>query len=159
MAKRFTDTNKFKEPFYKNLPADYKLLWDYINLDCDHGGIWIKEFEIAQIRIGNLPIKENEAIQHFNNGKQRIYQLDDNRWFVPSFLIEQYPQGLNSKKPAIVSAKNIIISNNLADLVNELFGNDYLIINEQFSNDYPIIKDKDKDKDKELSETQKKKIL
>ncbi len=44
MSKRFADTDKYKKPFIRNLPAAYKLLWDYICLDCDHAGIWQVDF-------------------------------------------------------------------------------------------------------------------
>lgn len=57
-------------------------------------------------------------------------------FFIPKFLRFQYPKGLNSNKPAIVSVVKELHQNNLSETVNKLFGNDYL-----------IIKDKDKDKD------------
>ena len=60
MAKRFTDTDKWKKGFIKNLPAKYKLLWLYILDDCNHAGIWDTDFEVASIRIGRK-INEKEA--------------------------------------------------------------------------------------------------
>ena len=59
MAKRFTDTEKYRKPFLRGLQGAYKLLWDFLYHDCNHAGIWIKDFEIAQIYIGNdMPINE-----------------------------------------------------------------------------------------------------
>jgi len=131
MAKRFVDTNKFKKPFIKSLKGSYKLLWEYINLDCDHAGVWIKDFEVAQIRIGqDMKINEKEALKVFNNNIERIIPFDNNeKWFIPSFLKEQYPKGLNNNKPAIVSVKELLDEYNLLIMVNELFGNGYLMIN------------------------------
>ena len=39
MAKRFTDTDKWKKGFMKSLSTKYKLLWLYIVDDCNHAGI------------------------------------------------------------------------------------------------------------------------
>ena len=47
MAKRFTDTDKWKKGFIRNLPAKYKLLWLYILDDCNHAGVWETDFEVA----------------------------------------------------------------------------------------------------------------
>ena len=92
MAKRFTDTNKFRSPFYRSLPSAYKLFWDLINLDCDHSGIWIVDLEIAQIYIGkDAKIDKEKALVLFNTGDVRIIQLDNGKsWFIVPFLNEQY---------------------------------------------------------------------
>ena len=66
MAKRFTDTDKWKKPFIRGLQGAYKLLWDYINHDCDHAGIWIVDIEIAQTYIGKeLKIDHKKALEIF----------------------------------------------------------------------------------------------
>ena len=65
MAKRFTDTEKWKKPFIRGLQGAYKLLWLYICDDCDHAGIWQVDIDVAQIRIGEK-IDLNEAIKSFD---------------------------------------------------------------------------------------------
>jgi len=52
MAKRFTDTDKWKKPFIRCMKAPYKLLWIYILDECDHAGIWHVDFDVAEIKIG-----------------------------------------------------------------------------------------------------------
>ena len=52
MAKRFTDTDKWKKTLLKSMPSEYKLLWLYICDDCDHAGIWHVDIQIASLRIG-----------------------------------------------------------------------------------------------------------
>jgi hypothetical protein len=52
MAKRLTDTDKWKKPFIKELPVEYKLFWLYILDDCDHAGVWQVDVEVAEIRLG-----------------------------------------------------------------------------------------------------------
>ena len=51
MAKRFTDTEKWKKGFVRNLPPAYKLLWLYMLDDCDNAGVWQVEVEVASIRL------------------------------------------------------------------------------------------------------------
>ena len=66
MAKRFTDTDKWKKGFIRNLPSKYKLLWLYILDDCNHAGIWDTDFEVASIRIGS---KINETGRNIRYSK------------------------------------------------------------------------------------------
>ena len=92
MAKRFTDTEKWKKPFIRGLQGAYKLLWLYICDDCDHAGVLQVDIDVAQIRIGEK-IDLKEAIKSFD---EKIIIFDKgNKWFIPSFIEFQYPSGLN----------------------------------------------------------------
>ena len=76
MAKRFTDTDKYKSTFLRKLKGPYKLLWDYINHDCDHAGIWTVDFEIAQLYIGkDMIVEQEKALRYFNNGEIHIIEI------------------------------------------------------------------------------------
>ena len=87
MAKRFTDTDKWKKGFIRNLPAKFKLLWLYILDDCNHAGIWETDFEVASIRIGSK-ISNKEACKVF---AEQIKIFDKgNKWFIPKFIDFQY---------------------------------------------------------------------
>ena len=87
MAKRFTDTDKWKKGFIRGLPPKYKLLWLYILDDCNHAGIWDIDFEVASIRIG-IKINEKEAINYF---AEQIKIFDKGqKWVVPKFIDFQY---------------------------------------------------------------------
>jgi hypothetical protein len=92
MAKRFTDTNKYKKPFVRGLQGAYKLFWDYLYHDCDHAGIWIVDFEIAQLYLGkDMPVNRKDALEFFNNGEERIIEFDNGKkWFIKSFIEFQY---------------------------------------------------------------------
>lgn len=97
MAKRFTDTEKWKKPFIRSLKAPYKLLWLYICDDCDHSGIWQVDMEVAEIRIGEK-LNEQKAIECF---AEKIILLDNgSKWFIPSFVEFQYPSGLSENNKA-----------------------------------------------------------
>lgn len=114
MGKRFTDTNKYKKPFIRSLQGPYKLLWDYLYHDCDHAGIWIVDFEVAQIYIGaDMPVNKYDALKSFNNGETRIVEFDGGKkWFLPSFINFQYGE-LNPQNRAHHSVIQILKSNNL----------------------------------------------
>lgn len=92
MAKRFTDTNKYREAFFIELPAAYKLLWDYIQHDCDHAGIWIVNFRAARVYLGDeLKFNQHEALRLFNSDGQKVWEIDNGKkWFFYSFIELQY---------------------------------------------------------------------
>ena len=109
MAKRFTDTNKYKKPFIRGLQGAYKVLWDYLYHDCDHAGIWIVDFEIAQIYVGHdLVINKSDALKYFNENEERIIEVDcGKKWFIPSFIEFQYGE-LSPENRAHKSVINIL---------------------------------------------------
>ena len=92
MAKRMTDTDKWKKRFVRELSSEFKLLWLYILDDCNHAGIWEVDLEVASIRIGEtlkfdipaedmLPQPFLDKIVIFDNG---------DKWFIPEFIDFQY---------------------------------------------------------------------
>jgi hypothetical protein len=110
MAKRFTDTHKYKKPFIRSLPGPYKLLWDFLYHDCDHAGIWILDLQIAQTYIGHdMPIDPKKALELFNTPEeQRIVEIDNGKkWFIPSFIEFQYGH-LSEKNRAHLNVISIL---------------------------------------------------
>ena len=93
MAKRFTDTDKWKKTLLKSMPSEYKLLWLYICDDCDHAGIWHVDIQIASLRIGEDVNVEN-AIKIFGD-KIKVFDNGE-KWFIPGFIQFQYGE-LNPK--------------------------------------------------------------
>jgi hypothetical protein len=138
MAKRFTDTEKWKKPFIRNLSAPYKLLWLYICDDCDHAGIWQVDIDVARIRIGEQ-ITEREALKFFVD---KIIRIDEgNKWYIPSFIDFQYPSGLNPDNKAHGGIIKVLQKFNLIDdefkpLVSPLYG--------AMDKDKDMVMDKDK---------------
>lgn len=86
MAKRFTDTAKWKKEFIKGLDAKHKLLWFYILDDCDHAGVWEVDFEVASLRIGE-PLNYEEAFVALG---QQIIVIGKNKWWIKDFISFQY---------------------------------------------------------------------
>ncbi|MFH1052262.1 MAG: hypothetical protein V1779_15185 [bacterium] len=116
MAKRMTDSNKWKDPWFKKLPTPYKLLWLYILDDCDHAGLWFVDFEVAQIRIGlEIDILLDEALDLFNC---KIIPFDNgDKWFIPSYISFQYGK-LNPINKVHLSVQNILLENNLMQFLD-----------------------------------------
>jgi hypothetical protein len=87
MAKRMSDTEKWKKPFIKGLPPEYKLLWLYILDECNIAGIWEAEFEIAQIRLG-VQLSPEKALRLY---KDKVVAVDNgSKWFILGFIAFQY---------------------------------------------------------------------
>lgn len=133
MAKRLSDTDKWKKPFIRSLETPYKLLWFYILDDCDHAGIWHVDMEVACLRIGeNLTI--NEAIMQFSD---KISVIDNGtKWFIRDFIEFQYGE-LNHKNRVHESVLRILSKYNLLQEIKPL------------TSPLQGVKDKDKDKDKD----------
>lgn len=91
--KRLTDLEKWKKPFFKKLPIEYKLFWLYLLDDCDHCGIWHLDFEVAELRLG-VSLDKNRALDLFDG---RVISFDnDTKWLIPDFISFQYGE-LNQK--------------------------------------------------------------
>ena len=152
MPKRMVDTEKYRKPFIRALPGPYKLLWDYICLDCDHAGIWIVDFEIAQIYIGaDAPVDAKTAIDLFNRDEVRIQEIDGGKkWFILPFIFFQYGE-LNPLNRVHKSVLNILKTHFLEAPTK---GHSKPL-------DMPLprgkqgCKDKDKDKDKDEKKTKR----
>lgn len=136
MAKRFTDTDKWKKPLLRTMQAPYKLLLLYILDDCDHAGIWQVDLDVAALRIGEK-LDHKEAISAL--GKLIVEVENGEKWFIPSFIEFQYGV-LNFENRVHESVINILSKYGLHEkkpLASPLYG--------------AIDKDKDKylEKDKE----------
>lgn len=132
MAKRFTDTDKWKKPFIRSLKGAYKLLWLYIIDDCDHAGIWQVDIDVAELRLGE-EINPEEALQNFAG--HVIPFSNGEKWFIPDFVDFQYGV-LNPDNRAHNSVISLLKKYNLIDEENKVLTS-------------PLKGAKDKEKDKE----------
>lgn len=148
MAKRFTDTNKYRKPFIRGLQGAYKLLWDYLYHDCDHAGIWIVDFEITQIYLGSdMPVNKEDALKYFNLDQKRIVEIDNGeKWFIPSFVEFQYGE-LNESNRAHNSVIQLLKKNGIYKNKGHIKG---LISSSKG------LKDKEMDKSKDININKKK---
>ena len=109
MAKRMTDTDKWKKRFVRELTPQHKLLWFYILDDCNHAGIWEVDIDVASIRVGfdlsqdDLPSLFGDKVISFDNG---------DKWFIPDFIEYQYGE-LNQNSNVHKSVINLLNKYNL----------------------------------------------
>jgi hypothetical protein len=143
MAKRLTDTEKWRDDWFGSLSNDYRIIWLYLIDSCTHAGVWKKDFRGLNFNC-NTSISEAEILEVFGS---RLVDCG-NFFFIPKFIKFQYSQGLGSNKPVIVSVVKELKSNNLYDIIKKQFGNDYLIIKD---------KSKDKSKSKDIEKEKEKK--
>lgn len=84
--KRFTDAEKFKDPWYLDLTLKEKVAWEYIISECDHAGIWKVNMKLLSFCIGEKFTKEDLKTSFARN----IVVVDDEHVFIPKFLKFQY---------------------------------------------------------------------
>lgn len=99
MAKRFTDTEKFIDPWYRRLSTKNKILWDWLLCNCDHAGIITIDFEFVEMVLSEK--YEDDVIERFFS--DRVIQISPAKFFIPKFLKFQYGKlNPNSKVHASV---------------------------------------------------------
>jgi hypothetical protein len=110
MPKRLTDTEKWKDPFFNELSANYKLAWLYLLDECNHAGIWKKSIKRLNFDC-DANFTEEHILKTFGD---RIIVLSEDKWFIPKFIYFQY--GINfvtSKQKQVLSAIEILNTHNL----------------------------------------------
>ena len=133
MAKRMTDTDKWKKRFLKDLNYANKLLWLYMLDDCNHAGIWDIDLEVASIRIGlDVDIDDLKQFQ------DKIVIFDNNeKVFIPDFIDFQYGE-LNPNSNVHKSVIALLDKYNLEGYVKGSQGVQSTLIDK----DKDIVKDK-----------------
>ena len=92
MGKRFTDTNIWGEDWFLEMPNEYKLFWYYMLCNCDHAGIFKVNMR-SFCSLNEVKLTSNKVLDYFNNGKQRIRELQSNVWFIEDFSVIEYCGG------------------------------------------------------------------
>jgi len=140
MPKRFTDSDKWDDPWFCELSNNEKLLWLYVLDACDHAGIWK-----ANVRMLNFILASDYTIEDICNVlAHRIEHINNDKYFLPKFVQFQYPKGLNEKNRAHLSVINLLKKHNLFKaLSSSIEGPSELNTSTSLG-----LKDKDKDKDK-----------
>ena len=109
MAKRFTDTDKWKKQWFRKLTPKQKLFWLYLLDDCNQAGIWDVDLEVASIRIGeDITLKESLDIL----GSDVVWLDNNEKIFIPKFVEFQYGE-LNPNSRPHLSVIKILEKYNL----------------------------------------------
>lgn len=92
MAKRFYNTEKYKDLWYRKLSADLKCVFDYCLCVCDHAGILALDIETINYMV--KPSKKISLEEIINNFGDKFAFLDEYTVFIPRFLYWQYKNEL-----------------------------------------------------------------
>ncbi len=85
MAKRFTDTDKWKKAWYCDLGSKFRDVWQYLLDNCDNAGVWELNLRILEFYIGE-PVSLQDMAEKFG---ARIVVVGD-KLFIPAFIDFQY---------------------------------------------------------------------
>lgn len=106
MAKRFTDTDKWKREWFYDLKPHAKLAWLYILDQCDHCGIWPRNFKLATEQLG-FKLDHETLVDWFG---AKVVPFDGDKYFIPSFFDFQYGQskeGFKARQSAIATLSRL----------------------------------------------------
>lgn len=70
MAKRFTDTEIWNDPWYREMKTEGKIFWSFLKDRCDAAGFWKKDYKLASFQCG-IEISD-ELLRQLNEGKERV---------------------------------------------------------------------------------------
>lgn len=159
-TKRFTDAEKWKDPFFENLSNDMKIVWIYLLDDCDNAGIW----KISMKRLNfhcNTNLTENNLLEIFS---ERIFKIKNDTYIIPKFIVFQNgPEWMNKNSAPVNSVKkkltelgifvdgelSVELDKSLDTLIKQL-PNSINTVSIELDNSIDTTKGKDKDKDKSI---------
>ena len=93
--KRFTDTNKWQDPWFRQLTPTGKVFWIYILDNCDNAGIWDQDDDLFKIFSG-ITIKVDAHIEELGD---RVEILESGKVLIPKFVQFQQGGDLKESKP------------------------------------------------------------
>ena len=138
MAKRFFDSSKFDDPWYRALSPVQKCFWEYLLCRCDHAGIWKVDFEGAAWHVGGKWL-ESPELDIFMD--KVILLRDADFWFIPRFVSFQYGvlnHDVSTHRGVIAALNRFNICEKTLKVKSSI----------RVRKGYSTLKDKDKDKDK-----------
>lgn len=90
--KRFTETTKWRDPWFRRLSQTSKLLWIWLTDNCDNAGVIDIDLESASFDIGKTVNEE-----HLTEVESRLHALPNGKAWIPSFIEFQYGVRLSPK--------------------------------------------------------------
>jgi rubrerythrin len=145
MAKRFTDIGKWHDEWFLELSKENKLVWLYLLDNCTNAGRWKSSFKHLNFCCDSSISKEEFEIIF----KGRVINCGD-FYFIPKFLVFQYPNGfMDSKKKALEAVLKELQVYDLIRLISDESVIDDLSIQET-EKEKEKEKEKETDKDKDI---------
>jgi len=140
MAKRFTDTGIWQKAWYRKLPVEVKLFWQYLFTNCNHAGIFEVDLDLASFVIG-----KKITLEHISKYLgDRIAIIEDEKWYILGFIEFQYGE-LNNNSNVHKSVLKLL---NKYEINND---NEFPTLGQGLVKPLSGIIDKDKSKDKYMN--------
>lgn len=146
MAKRFTDTEKWKKKWYRELGSKLRDVRQFVLDDCDMAGIWEIDLNRLSYYIGEKVTLE-DVHQAFQNETQ---DLQDGSLFVPAFLEFQYGNLVETN-----NAHRSVLKRLRSKKISQPLGSPSRGVQDK---DKDKVQDKDKDQDKDQDKDKEQKF-
>lgn len=92
--KRFTETEKWKDKWFRALTPAQKCLWVYLCDNCDHAGVIEPDFGLASFQIGvRVSERDMDALG------DRVRLMDNGKYWIRAFVRFQYGKLSEACKP------------------------------------------------------------
>ena len=131
MAKRFTDTNKWRKAWYRKFGSEKRDLWNYLHDNCDHAGLFEIDLEAMTFDLGfEITIDMIKEVL-----RDKYMMVGEDKIFLHDFIEFQYGELREDCKPHAAVIKM---------LKKEAVWEGYV-----YSMDTVMDKDKEKDQDKD----------
>jgi uncharacterized phage protein (TIGR02220 family) len=110
--KRFTETQKWSDPWFRKLSLHAKALWSWLCDNCDPAGVIDPDLELASFQIGYpYPL---DALLEFGD---RLLKLECGKWLVVKFIKFQYGDRLSrdckAHNPVFTSLERHLITSEM----------------------------------------------
>ena len=152
MAKRFTDSDKWKDAWFSELEQEDKLLWLYLLDECNHAGIWKVNMRFLNFSIGST-YSLDRVMEVLGS---RAFLISEEYILIEKWVHFQYPNGLNEGSKPQKAVIDMLLKFNVLDRVNKGYDNPILTSQDT---DTDIDTDKDKAKDKRKSKSKSKEFI
>lgn len=141
--KRFTETTKWRDAWFMDLPAKYKLAWLWLLDNCDSAGVCEANPRLMSFEIGE-PIDGDEMLRMMAG---RVSKPKAGKWYVERFIEYQYGK-LRDNCQYHQRVRETLRKHGLT----ELFDSSEVDSESpsQSSSELPSVEDKDKDKEVDL---------
>ena len=153
MAKRFTDSEKWRDNWFTDLTNDQKIIWIYILDNCNNAGIW-------KMNIKNLNYfcSTNISVEEFIfTFQKRLTRINEELFLINKYCIFQYgPDFLTNKSKPVISAINKLIQIGLVQESNDKYiptielNNPINTLTIPLPNPYQGTKEEEEDKEQDM---------
>jgi len=117
LKKRFTDCDKWRDPWFRKLSPSAKLMWQWLLDQCDGAGVIEPDWELAEFQIGTAI--STEVIAEL---EERVEKLEQGKLWITKFIDFQYgtlSPSCKAHKPVYISLDKYGLSERVSDTLSE----------------------------------------